>query len=397
MVVIDIITEWFLKSPLLFLFAILGLGQALGRVRFGSFKLGVAAMLFVALALSALHPDLMLPEIIYQIGLVFFVYTIGLASSRLFVNSFRRNGLRDNILCAAVIIVAALLTVGFARILPLSKSLAAGLFTGSLTNTPALAAVVEALQAQPGITTAALAEPVISYSLAYPVSVIGVILTIHLFSRLWRVDFAQEARHYRDIGDAVEAAQRPNEPPKEQAELDLVAAGLGICLGLLAGMIKIPLPGGVTFQLGFAGGPLLVALVLGYMGRSGPLVWQMPATVNNTLRQLGIALFLAGIGTRAGYAFANTFSQLGATMVLAAAAISIVYATLTLILGYKLFRIPMSVLSGLLAGLQTQPATLAFSTEKADSELPYVGYATVYPMAMVMKILIAQVLLGVLN
>ncbi len=181
------------------------------------------------------------------------------------------------------------------------------------------------------------------------------------------------------------------------SEIDIMTFGLGIALGLLVGLVPIPLPGGLTFKLGFAGGPLLVALVLSALQRTGPVVWQLPYSANLTLRQIGLILFLAGIGTRSGYAFASTLAGGGGLgMFLSGTAITCLSALLTLTVGYKLLRIPMSLLIGMLSGQQTQPAVLGFAGEQTGNDLPNIGYATVFPLATIVKILLAQVLLGIL-
>jgi putative transport protein len=180
------------------------------------------------------------------------------------------------------------------------------------------------------------------------------------------------------------------------SELDIVTFSLGLALGLLVGIVPIPLPG-VTLKLGFAGGPLMVALVLGTIGRTGPLVWSLPYSVNMTLRQIGLVLFLAGIGTRAGYSFVTTLSQGGGLAIFAAGAtITLVTAFLTLWIGYRVLKIPASILIGMLAGIQTQPAVLGFSLEQTKNDFPNVGYASVYPVATIGKILFAQLLLSLL-
>src|SRR5690606_12656021 len=118
-------------------------GYPLGRLRLGGSRLGVASVLFAGLAVGGLHPDLELPESIYQLGLVLFVYTVGLSSGPGFFASFRRKGLRDNALVLAMLVLAAgLAAAAFGR-LRLSPALAAGLFAGSLTSTPALAGALE--------------------------------------------------------------------------------------------------------------------------------------------------------------------------------------------------------------------------------------------------------------
>ena len=178
------------------------------------------------------------------------------------------------------------------------------------------------------------------------------------------------------------------------SEIDVLTFSFGLALGLLLGMLPIPVPGGVTLKLGIAGGPLLVALVLGALGRSGPIIWQLPYSANLTLRQIGLIMFLAGVGTRSGYAFISTLSKGDGPLVFfAGAVLTCITALLTLWMGYKLLHIPMGLLIGILAGLQTQPAVLGFAQEQAHNELPNIGYATVYPVAMIAKILLAQVLL----
>jgi putative transport protein len=135
-------------------------------------------------------------------------------------------------------------------------------------------------------------------------------------------------------------------------------------------------------------------MILGTLERSGPLVWTLPYSANLTLRQLGLILFLAGVGTRSGYAFMTTLIQGSGLLIFAAGAgITLVTALTTLWVGYRLLKIPMSLLIGMLAGLQTQPAVLGFALEQTGNDLPNIGYATVYPVATITKILLAQLVL----
>src|SRR5690606_31006379 len=112
---------------------------------------------------------------VYQLGLVLFVYTVGLSSGPSFFRAFSGNGLRYNGLVVAMLVLAGVLIILIQRLLTLSAPLAVGLFAGSLTNTPALAAVIETLQQirPTDGQTRALAEPVVGYSIAYPMGVIG--------------------------------------------------------------------------------------------------------------------------------------------------------------------------------------------------------------------------------
>jgi putative transport protein len=536
------------ENPLILLFVVAAIGYPLGRLRVGGSSLGVAAVLFVGLAIGSLDPQLKVPEILYQIGLAVFVYTIGLSSARGFIASFRRKGLRDNLLVGGMLIFAALLAAGLHFALGLKGTVTAGLFAGSLTNTPALAGVLEYVGgvAPEDVREQLLADPVVGYSVAYPVGVVGMMLAIALTQRLWRVDYAAEAQRLREygatnqrllnqtvrvlrdevggasiqelgrahdwrvifgrirhnggdvalvggdtrlaVGDLVSVIGAPEdvEPvvahlgeasaealeadrskldfrrvfvsspavvgrrladlrlparfgalvtrvrrgdidllptadmtlePGDRvrvvalrermsevteffgdsyralSEVDILTMSLGLALGLLLGTVPIPLPGGIVFRLGVAGGPLVAALVLGALERTGPLVWSLPYSANLTLRQVGLVIFLAAVGTRSGYAFATTFAASGGLLLFAAgAAITCLTALLLLWLGYKLLKAPMSLLIGMLAGLQTQPAVLGFALEQTGNDLPNIGYAEVYPLAMMLKILLAQLL-----
>jgi putative transport protein len=161
--------------------------------------------------------------------------------------------------------------------------------------------------------------------------------------------------------------------------------------------VPIPLPGGVTFRLGLAGGPLLVSLVLGALRRTGPLVWVLPYSANLTLRQVGLSLLLAAIGIRAGHTFFTTFGASGGLLIFVAGSlVTTLTALLTLWLGYRWLKIPFPLLLGMLAGLHTQPAVLGYALEQAENELPNIGYALVFPMATISKILVAQMLLALL-
>lgn len=182
------------------------------------------------------------------------------------------------------------------------------------------------------------------------------------------------------------------------SEVDVTAFSAGLALGFVVGMLSLPLPGGASLSLGQAGGPLLVGLFLGARQRTGPLVWQVPHGAGMTLRQLGTVLFLAAVGTRSGGAFIDTVTAGDASLLLAAgAAVSCTAAISFLAIGRRLLRLPFGVLSGMLAGLFTQPAILAFACEQAGDDSPSAGYAAVCPVAMVTKIVIAQILVAALT
>jgi putative transport protein len=182
------------------------------------------------------------------------------------------------------------------------------------------------------------------------------------------------------------------------SEIDVLTFSVGCALGLALGLVPIPLPGGVELRLGLAGGPLIVALLLGHLERTGPILWMVPYSVNLTVRQLGLILFLAGIGTGAGYDFVRYLASGGGLLAFAAGAgMTLSAAALTLWAGARFLDLPFSTLAGTLAGLQTQPAVLGFALEQTGDEAPNVGYATVYPVAMITKVLLGQLLLAIMR
>lgn len=181
-------------------------------------------------------------------------------------------------------------------------------------------------------------------------------------------------------------------------EIDVLPFAAGLALGLCLGLVPFPLPGGGDLTLGAAGGPLVVALCLGAIGRTGPFIWQIPHGANLTLRQFGVVIFLAGIGTRAGGAFGDAIVDSRGIVIIATGTLATAASVgLALVVGMKLLRLPAAGLAGVIAGIQTQPAVLAFACEReADDREVNLGYASVYPLAVIAKIVVAQVLVRLL-
>ncbi|MHB8095946.1 MAG: aspartate-alanine antiporter-like transporter, partial [Candidatus Aminicenantales bacterium] len=180
------------------------------------------------------------------------------------------------------------------------------------------------------------------------------------------------------------------------AETDFLSLSLGIVIGVFVGLIPIPLPGGMSFKLGFAGGPLIVALILGRLQRTGPIRWVIPTSANLVLRQTGLVFFLAGIGTKAGFSFISTIRGGGIRILLAGALITSFATVVAIVVAFKSLKIPMSAAMGMMSGLQTQPACLAYANQQVRSDQPNIWYAAVYPASMVAKIIIAQILVSLL-
>jgi putative transport protein len=177
-------------------------------------------------------------------------------------------------------------------------------------------------------------------------------------------------------------------------EVDALGFATGLALGLLLAQVTIPLPGGGEIELGVGGGPLIVALVLGTIGRTGPFTWQIPYAANLTIRQLGVSLFLGGVGIRSGATFADAVGTgVGARLVVAGLIVTAATAVYTTVMIRALGRDPVDG-AGMVAGIQTQPAVLAFAAERTDGdERVDAGYALVFPLAMILKLVIVQLLI----
>lgn len=180
---------------------------------------------------------------------------------------------------------------------------------------------------------------------------------------------------------------------KASSKIDLFTFGIGIGLGLILGSIELSFGPTFSFSLGLAGGPLLVGLLLGALRRTGPIVWSLPYSSNTTLQQIGLILLLAGIGVSAGHSFIDSFSSEAIWVFIASIIISMITAMTIIFIGYKYIKLPFTLLMGLVSN---QPAILDFATDRSDSMVPEIGYTMVFPIAMILKIVIAQVLLIIL-
>lgn len=519
------------EQPILTLFVVIGLGYLLGRISIFGFRLGVAGVLFSGLFIGSSSSRITLPEFLPSLGLIIFVYTIGIQAGPQFFASFRRGGYRYTVLAIAVILIGLVVTATLAVAAGISSGRAAGLFAGALTNTPALAAARDKLN-QIGSKD----DPVAAYSIAYPFGVIGVLLALQFVNRQWRnraspsqdslmrvqtfqitnpgihgrkvsdilreqgelgfvlsriaraedvnlvtsdtqlrlgdtvavVGYEDRLRAARDLlggttderleedrtqldhldifvssggvagravrdldlqrrfGATITRIRRGDlsfvpdantrlehgdyirmvtsharftdlrslfgDSMRGTAEMDFGSVALGMVLGVLLGLVPISLPGGSVINLGLAGGPLIAAMLLGKLERTGGITWTIPMSANLSLRHFGTVLFLAGVGTRAGAGFLATVRAEGPMLICLGALITVLVHGTTLILGRTLLKAPTEVLMGLSAGVQTQPACLAYASEQCRSEGPDLGYASVYPAAMIAKIVAAQAL-----
>lgn len=176
------------------------------------------------------------------------------------------------------------------------------------------------------------------------------------------------------------------------SEIDALTVGIGMALGLLLGLVTVPLPGGASFVIGSAAGPLLVGMILGGAERTGPVVWGMPAAANLTIRQLGLLFFLAAVGLSSGQDFASqAFTMTGLKVVVSAILVVLLTATVLLLTAKKI-GVSAPRATGALAGLLGQPAILAYAGTRVVDERVEAGYAAIFALGIIVKILLVQLI-----
>lgn len=182
---------------------------------------------------------------------------------------------------------------------------------------------------------------------------------------------------------------------KRLNEPNLITIFIGIALGIVLGSIPITFPGiPQPVKLGLAGGPLIVAILISRFGYKYKLITYTTQSANLMLREIGITLFLACVGISAGDGFVDTIVNNGG---FAWIGYGFIITTLPLLIigciGRYFFKVNYFTLMGLIAGSTTDPPALAYSNATAGNDAPSVGYATVYPLTMFLRVLTAQLLI----
>jgi putative transport protein len=191
-----------------------------------------------------------------------------------------------------------------------------------------------------------------------------------------------------------QAAEVLGNSVRDLNETQIVTFFLGIAAGVLLGVAPVAIPGlPAPVRMGLAGGPLVMAIVLGRIGHVRGLVWRIPPNASAALRELGITLFLACVGLKAGARFfATIFSLQGLGWIAAGGAITLLPILVVAWFARRFMQMNYLTLCGLLAGSMTDPPALAFASGMNPSEAPSLAYATVYPLTMLLRILAAQIL-----
>lgn len=487
-----------------------GVGFGIGGVLFG----GIIVGHFVDQAGVTLSGDML--HFIQEFGLILFVYTIGIQVGPGFFASLRVSGLRLNLFAVLIVIMGGLVTAILHKIFAIPLPVVLGIFSGAVTNTPALGAGQQILR-DLGTPVDLVDQMGMSYAMAYPFGICGILLTMWLMRLIFRVNVEAEAQkhesslanghsliqtmnirvenpnlnnmaiqagdllhlvgqstdlhnaqlvigkevdtslstrgtdlrvervvvtnekvlgkrirdlHFKErydvvisrlnragvelvassdaslqFGDILNLVGRPasidavanvvgNAQQKLQ-QVQMLPVFIGIGLGVLLGSIPLFVPGfPVALKLGLAGGPLIMALILGRIGSIGKLYWFMPPSANLALRELGIVLFLAVVGLKSGGDFVDTLTQGEGLSWIGYGIFITAIPLITVGLLARIFaKMNYLTLCGMLAGSMTDPPALAFANNlHATSGAAALSYATVYPLVMFLRIITPQLL-----
>ncbi|EFB7614487.1 putative transporter [Escherichia coli] len=518
-----------------------GIGLGIGGVLFG----GIIVGHFVSQAGMTLSSDML--HVIQEFGLILFVYTIGIQVGPGFFASLRVSGLRLNLFAVLIVIIGGLVTAILHKLFDIPLPVVLGIFSGAVTNTPALGAGQQILRDQ-GTPMEMVDQMGMSYAMAYPFGICGILFTMWMLRVIFRVNVETEAQQHESsrtnggaliktinirvenpnlhdlaikdvpilngdkiicsrlkreetlkvpspdtiiqLGDLLHLVGQPADLHNAQlvigqevdtslstkgtdlrvervvvtnenvlgkrirdlhfkerydvvisrlnrAGVELVASGdislqfgdilnlvgrpsaidavanvlgnaqqklqqvqmlpvfIGIGLGVLLGSIPVFVPGfPAALKLGLAGGPLIMALILGRIGSIGKLYWFMPPSANLALRELGIVLFLSVVGLKSGGDFVNTLvNGEGLSWIGYGALITAVPLITVGILARMLAKMNYLTMCGMLAGSMTDPPALAFANNlHPTSGAAALSYATVYPLVMFLRIITPQLL-----
>ena len=366
-------------SPLLTIFLIAALGYMLGSIKIAGLQLGASGVLLVALVFG--HFGYLVPALVRDLGLACFVGSVGFIAGPVFFRGFKKQASAYVTLGFIIIISAVVTTVGAVEIFNLPAPLSIGMMSGALTSTPGLAAAIEA-------TGSDLAS--VGYGIAYPFGVVGVVLFVQVVPKMLHINMNAEAKALVDQYEEVKTGgDKKNLTVLDSSGMLPLAAATVI--GLLIGQIVVPLPGGAVFSLGTSGGPLLSGLLFGHFGHLGGFSLEVPQKTLETLRELGLMLFLIGAGTGAGSGFLAVVREHGIGLFVIGAVITLLPMIIGYILARRAFKLSLLNSLGSICGGMTSTPALGTLITVAKTDHVAAAYAATYPVALICVVLACQI------
>ena len=356
---------------MLILFLILIISYILGNIKIKGVSFGPSMIMLVSLIFG--HFGYRISDQIKNLGLLLFVCPLGITAGPAFLHNFRKNARIYIINGFLIVMIAALLTVFLIKRTGLDPALALGLFTGSLTSTPGLAAAAE-------VTGSTLT--VAGYGISYPFGVIGVTLFCQLLARK---------------GQTVREYKKPEKQFNEEQYYHIDRSGIlnfsiTIVLGILIGMIRIPLPHGLSFSFGNAGGTLLAGLLVGSIRHIGDYSLTIDDHVLGVIKDLGLSFFLLGSGLEAGSEMVSILKEHGFILLVYGALITLLPMLISSFITVKLCRLTMLDALGSISGGMTSTPALAALSQHDQGNAAVSAYIATYPIALISVVILTQMI-----
>lgn len=387
--------EHSVANSLLIISLVIAVGLTLSKVKMGRVNLGVTWILFAGIAVGqlGLSIDATTAHFVKEFGLILFIYSIGIEVGPKFFAAFKSGGLLLNGLAAGIVLLGCLTAFVMQRLTGTEPAAMIGVLYGAVTNTPGLGAAQQAYSDLGAGSSPLFAQ---GYAVAYPLGVIGIILSITLLRSLFRINLEREnelyqrnaARNGIELQRELDAKQGP-----KTHQPNLFFIFIGIMLGVVLGVLPIHIPGmSVPVRIGLAGGPLIVSILLTYFGPRLRINTYTTESANLMLRQVGISLFMAVVGIGAGQGFLQTIAGGGYMWVLYGVVITMVPCLVIGAIARWLCKLSYFTIAGMISGACTDPPALAYSNDICGGSQASIAYTTVYPLSMFLRVLAAQIM-----
>ncbi len=444
-----------LMNPFILMFVAVATGLIFGKIRFGKFNFGISGALFTGLVIGwgimqyansfaegskyyATAQKLIKTGVIdkgfFSMFLILFVAAVGLLAAKDIGAVLKKYGAKFVILGFIITLLGAATTYASTTLMndanPYEVS---GVYTGALTSSPGLAAAIETARGHatnkvaeyPEMTVEEKAKVLhilgvegltpentpelsadqadlfiktaeagigVGHAIGYPFGVLIVIIAVNFFPKIFGMDVEEEQRQFKK--EMEEAKNMGGGKEIEEVSFDLLAFMVACFFGYTIGMFKLDLNfiGLGDFSLGSTGGVLIGSLVLGHIGKIGPMTFRMNSKVLGVVRQLSLAFFLAIVGLRYGFKVFEALMGSGAILAVVSLAIGIVAMMVGFFIGRYVFKINWIMLSGAICGGMTSTPGLGAAVDAIGSDDPAAGYGATYPFALLGMVIFTIIL-----
>ncbi len=448
--------ESWMMNPFILMFVTVFVGLLFGKIKFGKFNFGISGTLFSGLLFGWLimryantfgqessyykiSQGLISASVIdkkfFTLFLILFVAAVGLLAAKDIGSVLKRYGVKFVVLGITITFIGAgatyVMTIASENANPYEVS---GVYTGALTSSPGLAAAIETAKGHavervdsyeelndsekqkflnlidtsgglkaseiPVLSeelknqfiTNAEASVGVGHAIGYPFGVLIVILAVNFFPKIFRIDIKKEYEIFES--ELEESRNGKNAREIKEVEFDLIAFSFACFFGYTLGSIKLDLSfiGLNLFSLGSTGGVLIGSLLLGHIGKIGPMNFRMNNKILGVVRQLSLAFFLAIVGLRYGFKVFEALTGSGAYLGLVGLVVGAVAMMFGFFIGRYIFKINWIMLSGAICGGMTSTPGLGAAVDAIGSDDPAAGYGATYPFALLGMVIFTIVL-----